>query len=112
MSDYRNTSVDRVSGDGGAVQVAITAANTYGQGNSGTSLPCRVCYVSALPGNTVGYITVCINSSSISCGAILATNPVVSVLAGPLEIPIDDVSKLWFFSSAGTAQKINIMYRR
>ena len=49
-SKYDNHAVDRCARTGGAVRV--TLSSNVGQGNGGTSLPCRGCWVQAVIANT------------------------------------------------------------
>lgn len=109
MSEFSNTPGDRVSRSGGAVQVALSS--NEGQGNGGTSLPCRVCFVSSVPGNTK-YVTVkVVTSTTISVGCVLPCGATDSVISPPLELKIDDVSKLFFYSEDADAL-VNITYLR
>jgi hypothetical protein len=104
---YANTDSHLVSSGGGRVTVAVGAGAT-GQGNGGTSLPCKVVYINALSNNAVNCA---INASTNVSTAVMV--PTISLASagdiGSLEIPIDDVSKLWFYASA--AASVNITYR-
>lgn len=89
---------------GGSVRVTLSSG--VGQGNSGTSLACRGCFVSCEVTNTeVVKMNIGI-AASASLGVTLgrsfkditATKAVMSSV-NPLWVPIDDVSKLYFYSA-------------
>jgi len=88
---------------GGAVRV--TCATNVGQGNGGISLPCKGCWVSTLSSST--------EPTRVNIGAAASAILGVQVPEGPtgspLWIPIDDVSKLYFYSG-GASDVIDIMY--
>ncbi len=93
------------SRSGGAVRV--TCASNVGQGNDGTSLPCRMCWVSAPSGNTA---PTKVNIGAAASAVLgVSISEVVALGGTPLMIPIDDVSKLYFYSG-GATDKIDIMY--
>jgi hypothetical protein len=104
---YANTDSHLVASGGGLLTVAVGAAATE-QANSGTSLPCKVVYVNGLGTKA---INCAINvSTNVSTAVMIPSRTAVSDVDGRcLEIPIDDVSKLWFYSSA--AASVNITYR-
>jgi hypothetical protein len=104
---YANTDSHFVS-SGGGVANGITAS-VVTQGNDGTSLPCKVCYITALCGSAV---RMGIDSSvNISVGTLVPTVSAVSVgPISPLEIPIDDVSKLYFKSTVVSSVYITYRY--
>jgi hypothetical protein len=106
-SDYANSDSHQVSTGGGLNTVAVGAGATV-QGNSGTSIPCKVVYINALSNNAVNCA---INvSANVSTAVMVPTISVASVGdIGNLEIPIDDINKLWFYASA--AASVNITYR-
>ncbi len=124
MTDYLNVPVDRVSGGGGCINVAVLSTGT--QANGGTVLPCRVAYIAggitslftATPSVPVKMNIGAAASSLV--GIMIPTAPpgtayvdLVASVAGtpsPMEIPIDDVSKLYFWASASAG--VNILYRR
>lgn len=120
MSEYANTLVARVSRGGGAVRVTI--ASNVGQGNGGTSLPCRECYV--VQGATSialsSPVMVNIGAAASSILGILIPGPprgtVISLADAdgsalpPLRLPIDDVSDLYFWS-ATDGEVVDILYR-
>ena len=88
---------------GGAVRV--TCASNVGQGNDGTSLPCRMCWVSAPTANTAPTKV----NIDIAASATLGVTICEDDVGQPLMIPIDDVSKLYFYSG-GATDSIDIMY--
>jgi len=109
---YANTSSEMVAVGGGLVTVAVGAASTV-QGNAGTALPCKVVYCNALCSAAV---MVAINASAnVSTAVMIPTVSTVSPTIsagnniGYFEIPIDDVSKLWFYATS--AASVNITYR-
>lgn len=104
MSKYANTKADIISSAGGAVTVAI--ASNVGQGNGGTSLECKGCWISPRSGNT-GIIKMNIGAAaSASLGIELAD---ADTGGGPLWVPIDDVAKLYFYG-ATNGDDIDIVY--
>lgn len=107
---YQNARTDRVSSAGGAVRVTLSSGT--GQGNGGTSLPCRGCYVSCEETNSEIVKMNIDTAASATLGVTLAQNVVganASAIANPLYVPIDDVSKLYFYSADSNAI-IDIMY--
>ena len=88
---------------GGAVRV--TCASNVGQGNAGTSLPCKMCWVSAPTGNTAPTKV----NIGVTASAVLGVTICEDDVGQPLMIPIDDVSKLYFYSG-GATDTIDIMY--
>ena len=90
--------------NGGSVWV--TLASNVGQGNGGTSLPCAGCWISCESGSTAP----CKVNIGAAASAILGvTFDEATTRANPMWIPIDDVSKLYFYS-AGATDTIDIMY--
>jgi len=103
MTDYANTPYTKISSRGGSVRVTISS--NVGQGNGGTSLPCKGCFVSPASGNT-GVIRMNIGAAaSATVGIELAD----ADTGGPLYIPIDDVSKLYFYG-ATNGDDVDILY--
>lgn len=106
MTDFSNAPADRVSNNGGVVGVTLLSLATQA---TTTETGCRECYItSALASNAVHFA---INTSlTVSLGAFL---PAASVAGGlhptPVRVPIDDVSKLWFFGVK--AGLVGITYR-
>ncbi|MHA2063285.1 MAG: hypothetical protein ACXABY_02770 [Candidatus Thorarchaeota archaeon] len=93
----------RIRSGGGAVRVTITG--TVGQGNGGTSLPCAGCYLSCPTANT--------GPVRMNVGAAASATTGLGIgeadLAGLVWLPIDDVSKLYFYS-ATNGDIIDILY--
>ena len=103
---YANVDSHMVATDGGHVQVIVDADATA-QGNSGTVLPCRVAHISALCAERVHWS---INTSTlVSTGGIVPSSSEASLGISPMEVPIDDISKLWFFADA--VASVLITYR-
>lgn len=98
-----NSDLTRNSYTGGSVRV--TCASNVGQGNGGTSLACKMCWVSVPTGNTA--------PTKVNIGAAASATLGVTIceedVGQPLCIPIDDVSKLYFYSG-GATDAIDIMY--
>ena len=88
--------------------VRVTLATGVGQGNGGTSLPCGGCWIQPLLGNTATVRLAVGEAASATVGIDL---PYVSetVQEQPTFLPIDDVSKLYFYSSDADAV-IDILY--
>ena len=109
---YANTSSEMVASGGGLLTVAVGAASTV-QANSGTALPCKVVYCNALCSAAVMVgINVSANvSTAVMIPTVSTVSPTLSVGndIGNFEIPIDDVSKLWFYATS--AASVNITYR-
>lgn len=114
MSGFSNAPSDIVSRDGG-VATPVANAGTTARVTS-VPTPCRECYVFAQPGLLARTTYFAINTSvNVSLGA---TVPTISTAAAarantqPLRVPIDDVSKLWFFSAiAPGGGRVQITYR-
>lgn len=104
MSKYANVKADVIASAGGAVTVEI--ASNVGQGNGGTSLPCKGCWVSPRSGNT-GVIRMNIGSAaSASAGIELGD---ADTGGGPMWVPIDDVAKLYFYGGSD-GDDVDILY--
>ncbi|KKN17993.1 hypothetical protein LCGC14_0960190 [marine sediment metagenome] len=93
-------SVLRIRSYGGSVRV--TCSSNVGQGNAGVSLPCCGCWVSPAIGNTeVVKMNIDVAASAI-LGIDLQRQYISGTSAGgaaqPLFVPIDDLSKLYFYS--------------
>lgn len=91
---YDNAQWTRCARTGGSVRV--TLASNVGQGNDGTSLPCRGCWVSVPTGNTA--------PTKFNIGAAASATLGVEIPEGvtALWIPISDVAQLYFYSGAAT----------
>jgi len=84
----------RICPTGGSVRVTI--ASNVGQGNGGTSLPCKGCWVSPASANT-GTTKMNIGAAaSASLGIQLSDSDNGS---GPLFVPISDVAQLYFYGT-------------
>ena len=111
MTGFANVEVGRVSRDGGVLAATITLADgTNPIRATSVPTPCRECYVGISPSRPFS-IHFAINTSvNVSLGALLPTPD--GRRYGPLRIPIDDVSKLWFQSATLPFDRvINITYR-
>jgi hypothetical protein len=100
----------RICDSGGAVRVTLSSGT--GQGNGGTSLPCKGCYVQAVDANTDVVRINIDTAASDTLGIDLARTSIganAASTAPPLFIPIDDVSKLYFYSGDADAV-VDIMY--
>lgn len=103
-----NQNLNLVNSGGGAVTVAI--ASNVGRGNGGTSLPCKLCWIQARIANS-GTIQVNINIAATAALGITLPHSVsgVGVSNEWLKLPIDDVSKLYFYG-ATNGDDIDILY--
>ena len=102
MSKYNNTP-QNIRGGGGSVRTTIAA--TVGQGNDGVGLPCAGCYISCPTTNT-GPVRVNIG---VAASATVGIEVGEASLMGIPWLPIDDVSKLYFYS-ATNGDVIDVMY--
>ena len=98
---FANTRTNIICSSGGTIRVTIAA--TVGQGNSGTSLPCRGCFIS-LPAANTGPVRL-----NIATAASATVGVELPEAISPLFISIDDVSKLYFYS-ATNGDIIDILY--
>ena len=105
MTKYLNTDSDLVSSGGGSVRVVINSMHV-GQGNGGTSLPCREVSLRQYSDN---FGTARVNIGS-TCSATNGIPLAEGGAANSLKIKIDDVSKLYFYSD-GPGDYIDILYR-
>lgn len=100
MSAYQNA-LPRIRGGGGSVKVALVS--NVGQGNDGTSIPCAGCLVQSATANS-GVVKLNIGAAaSATLGIELGANTLANGGCQPLFVPIDDVSKLYFYSSDADA---------
>jgi len=114
QNKYSNTRADTIASSGGAVRVTLSGG--LGQGNGGTALPCKGCFVQAVDANTdVVRMNIDIAASDI-LGIDLGrphindgTDEYGAGAAQPIFVPIDDVAKLYFFSGHATAV-VDILY--
>jgi len=109
-TSYANA-VPRIVSGGGSVRV--TCSTKVGQGNGGTSLSCRGCWVSPAIGNTEVVRMNIDAAASATLGIDLQRQYVSGTTAGgastPLWVPVDDVSKLYFYSEDADAI-VDILY--
>ena len=123
MGDYTNTNSTLVPSAGGSV--AVTIASNVGQGNGGTSIPCKVCLVKGgfkgTGAKNAGFIRMNIGAAATSILGIVIPcstaasigDAIVSIMVDspPLRIEIDDVNKLYFWGSDND-DVTDILYRR
>lgn len=115
---YYNTDTTLVPKDLGIVNVTI--ASNVGQGNGGTSLPCKRVYLQGALTNA-SYVMMNIGTAATSVVGIAlpsgaGTNAINAVLstvtiAPPFPLEVDDVSRLYFWSGTD-GDIVNILYRR
>jgi hypothetical protein len=101
---YVNTDLGIVPSGGGSVRV--TLASSVGQGNGGTSLPCKKATM-----NTDGTdvrVTVGAACTAITGIQVPQAEQVTNKVCGYLTVEIDDVSKLYFYGTTGKV--IDILY--
>ena len=109
---YYNTGTGLVPGEGGAVRV--TVASNLGQGNGGTSLPCKKVWL-ITDGTDVRVNISTAASATLGIPVPWALHSTTATQAysswGVLELEIDDVAKLYFYG--GTDGKVvDILWRR
>jgi len=114
MSKYDGADAARICPSGGAVRVTLSSGT--GQGNGGTSLPCKGCWVQALDSNTdvvrMNIGTAASDTAGIDLGRPHindGTNEYGSGACQPMWVNIDDVSDLYFYSGHATAV-VDILY--
>ncbi|MHA2063740.1 MAG: hypothetical protein ACXABY_05075 [Candidatus Thorarchaeota archaeon] len=98
----------RIRSGGGSVRV--TLASNVGQGNGGTSLKCAGCWIQPVIANTAVVRWNIGAAASAILGQDLARPQIYdgateasAAAAQPLWVPIDDVSKLYFYSTQADA---------
>jgi len=94
LNKYANARVGRLAQSGGAVRVTI--ASSVGQGNGGTSLPCKGCFVSPASANS-GVVRMNIGAAASASAGIELSD--ADTGSGPLFVPVDDVSLLYFYGT-------------
>lgn len=104
MSKYSGAQL-RICPDGGSYQVTIV--DYVGQGNAGTSLPCKGCWVSPEAGNS-GIIKMNIGTAATADLGIELSDSDTG--GGPLWVSIDDIAKLYFYSSDEDDDVVDITY--
>ena len=94
MTGFSNTE-DRISYSGGHVGVTLLSLATQA---TTTETGCRECYITSANASNAVHFSIN-TSTTVSLGAFLpSAESTASVAASPaLRVPIDDVSKLWFF---------------
>ena len=118
-TNYYNTDVNKVPKDAGAV--AVTIASKVGQGNGGTSIPCKKVWVQGALSNA-SYTMMNINAAATSVLGICVPNSCAlgtsitvlvstAIMPPPMEVEIDDVNKLYFWN-ATSGDIVNILYRK
>lgn len=104
---YTNADGSLIRGGGGNVRVTLSSG--VGQGNGGTSLICAGCHVQAMLGNDEQVYMAIGAAASADNGIGLGYTGEDAQSLQPLWVPIDDVSKLYFYSEDQDA-KVNIQY--
>lgn len=100
---YDNTDWSRCVSTGG-VTVAILGADGTGQGNVGSILPCKGCWVHTRVDNNL--VKMSIGTPATADLGVELGDPAQG--AQPLWIPISDVSQLYFYGTA--FEIIDIIY--
>ena len=106
QNQYSDTS-QRIRSHGGSLKVALSSDLSHADGaNGGTALPCGGCYVQAAIANTEVVKMNIDAAASANLGVELARQHINDDDNGygagacqPLWVPIDDVNKLYFYSS-------------
>jgi len=106
FTQYYGGLLDRVPGEGGAVRVTI--ASNVGQGNGGTSLPCKKVWI--ITNGTDVRVNIGVAASSVLGLPVPWVDATNHVAPAALEIEIDDVSKLYFYGT--DAKVVDILYRQ
>lgn len=114
MASKYDGNLQRICPTGG--QVRVTLSGGEGQGNGGTALPCKGCWVQAKDDNT-DVVRMAIGTDASDTVGIDLGRPRFydnSAEAGigsvqPLWVPISDVSQLYFYSGHATAV-VDILY--
>jgi hypothetical protein len=101
----------RICDSGGAVRVTLSSG--LGQGNGGTSIPCKGCFVQAADSNTdvvrMNIDTAASDILGIDLGRPYISGTTASGANQPLFVPIDNVAKLYFYSG-DTDGIVDILY--
>jgi len=105
MSKYANTSLNKVPSQGGSVRVTI--ASNAGQGNDGTSLPCKKVWLNSDGTDVrVNIGSACTATTGLQVPQVDQANDVWDVLI----LEIDDISSLYFYG-ATNGKIVDILYR-
>lgn len=110
MPIYAGLSFWSIASSGGSVKVTLSSG--AGQGNGGTSLPCKGCLVQSARANTEVVKVNIGAAASANLGVELGQQGTDSNQQGscqPLYVPIDNVNKLYFYSADADAI-IDILY--
>lgn len=95
-TDYANVDAHLVNTGGGNFLTTVAAGSTV-QLNAGTTIATKVIYLGASSNANVRFA---VNSSvTVSLSAPLPTASVGDTSQAPLELAIDDPSKIWVFCS-------------
>jgi len=100
---YYACDFNRITDSGGSVRVTI--ASNVGQGNGGTSLPCKGCFVSPASANS-GVIRVNIAAAASATVGIQIPD---ADQGGPVFLPVDDVSLLYFYGGTD-GDVVDVLY--
>ncbi len=103
-SKYDGVQGDRICPTGGSVTVEISS--NIGQGNGGTALACKGCWVSPRSNNS-GICKMNIGSAASAILGIELSD--ADTGGGPLWVPISDVSQLYFYGASDN-DDIDITY--
>ncbi|MFA5158155.1 MAG: hypothetical protein WC451_03165 [Patescibacteria group bacterium] len=108
MSDMINSNLTKVPDGNKCGSVRVTIASNVGQGNGGTELPCKMVWMVAASANTgdvrfrVGAVCTAITGEPM---------PKFGTNNYRIWLPIDDVSKLYFYGSVD-ADVVDITFTR
>jgi len=101
---YNNTRANTIASSGGSVKVALSSGE--GQGNGGTSIACKGCFVQAAIANTAVVKMNIGAAATANLGVELGrphindgTDEYGAGSCQPLFVPVDDVALLYFYSS-------------
>lgn len=103
MSKYDGTSSTHIARSGGAT-IALLGASGTGQGNAGTSIACKGCWVQSRAGNNMVKFSVGTAASVVNGVELLNEE----AGGNPLWVPISDVAQLYFYGTTGNI--IDIVY--
>lgn len=110
VTSYNGSDANTICHNGGSVRVTI--ASNAGQGNGGTSLACKGCYINSNGQDVrVKIGSACTDSTGIAVpwyGHSTTTNETYSVW-NALFLPIDDISQLYFYGGTNGVV-VDILY--
>ena len=108
MSKYDGRSSATIARTGGSVKVSLAVG--VGQGNDGTALACKGCWVQAAAANTAVVKMNIGAAASANLGVELGrqyvydgTDEASAAACQPLKVDIADVAELYFYSSDADA---------